>query len=66
MKAISERTSRPLLMSSETLRVLARWLKCNGGRSHSAKAPHQILSERYPVDLFSEAETEALLTVLRG
>lgn len=66
MNAVSERMSHPLSVNSESLQVLARWLKCNGTHAVRTQDPQRILSERYPADLFCEAETQALLALLRG
>ncbi|AZC28320.1 hypothetical protein C4K37_0326 [Pseudomonas chlororaphis subsp. piscium] len=63
---VSERTSHPLAMNSESLQVLARWLKSNGTRQVRETDPRRMILDRYPAGLFSEAELEALWDVLEG
>lgn len=63
---VSERTSHPLAMNSESLQVLAQWLKSNGNRQVREPDPRRIMIERYPAGLFSEAELEALWDVMEG
>jgi carbamoylphosphate synthase small subunit len=66
MNVVSERTSHPLAMNSESPQVLAHWLKSKGTRQISDIDPRRIMIERYPVGLFSEAELEALWDVIEG
>ncbi|ETD35217.1 MULTISPECIES: hypothetical protein [Pseudomonas] len=66
MNRVSERTSHPLAMSSESLQVLAQWLKSNGTRQVRETDSRRMILDRYPAGLFSEAELEALWDVLEG
>ncbi|QLL13823.1 hypothetical protein [Pseudomonas chlororaphis] len=66
MNRVSERTSHPLAMNSESLQVLAQWLKANGTRQVRETDPRRMILDRYPAGLFSEAELEALWDVLEG
>jgi len=66
MNMVSERTSHPLAMNSESLQVLARWLKSNGTRQVRETDHRRMILDRYPAGLFSEAELEALWDVLEG
>ncbi|AMS14829.1 MULTISPECIES: hypothetical protein [Pseudomonas] len=63
MNRVSERTSA---INSESLQVLAQWLKCNGTRQVRETDPRRMILDRYPAGLFSEAELEALWDVLEG
>lgn len=65
VNTVSER-SHPLAMNSESLQVLAHWLKSNGTRQIRDSDPRRMMIERYPADLFSEAELEALWDVMEG
>ena len=65
MNVFCERVSRPQPVSRESLLVLANWFKRNGPRNdNSGQSVYQLLRERYPAGLFSEAELEALWGVL--
>lgn len=66
MNMVSERTSHPLAMNSESLQVLAQWLKSNGTRQVREPDPRRMMIERYPAGLFSEAELQALWDVIEG
>ncbi|VVO09935.1 hypothetical protein [Pseudomonas fluorescens] len=66
VNTVSERTSPSLAMNSESLQVLAHWLKSNGTRQIRDSDPRRMLIERYPAGLFSEAELEALRDVMEG
>ncbi|WP_124349117.1 hypothetical protein [Pseudomonas chlororaphis] len=63
MNRVSERTSA---INSESLQVLAQWLKSNGTRQVRETDPRRMILDRYPAGLFSEAELEALWDVLEG
>ena len=58
MNVMSEPASHP---SAETLQRLAQWLKCNGSIKVQKHDPVQVLAERYPAGLLTQAELEALL-----
>lgn len=64
MNVFYERVSRPQPVSRESLIVLANGFKRKGPCKKPAQSAHQIIRERYPVGLFSEAEMEALTGVL--
>ncbi|KIH80446.1 hypothetical protein [Pseudomonas batumici] len=66
MNVASERVSHPLSVTSESLQILAQWLKSNGTRTTRGQDPRRMITDRYPAGLFSEAELEALLGVLQG
>jgi len=66
VNVVSERASHPLAMKGESLQELAHWLKSNGMRPISETDPRRTMIERYPADLFSEAELEALWDVMEG
>ena len=66
MNVASERASHPLSVTNESLQVLAQWLKSNGTHSTRAQDPRRMIIDRYPTGLFSEAELEVLLGVLKG
>ncbi|MGC1330638.1 MULTISPECIES: hypothetical protein [unclassified Pseudomonas] len=61
MNAISEPASHSSPITAESLQRVAQWLKCNGGIRLQKPDPIQVLSERYPAGLLSQAELEALL-----
>ena len=66
MNRVSERTPHPFVINSESLQVLAQWLKSNGTRQVREPDPRRMMIERYPAGLFSEAELEALWDVMEG
>ena len=63
---IGERMCHPLAVNGEALQALVQWLKSNGTRQIREPDPRQMIVERYPVGLFSEAELEALWDVMQG
>ncbi|MHC8322883.1 hypothetical protein ACYZT4_19710 [Pseudomonas sp. GB2N2] len=66
MNVVSERALHPLAVNSESLHVLAHWLKSNGTRQVREPDPRRMMIERYPAGLFSEAELDALRDVMKG
>ena len=66
MNMVSERAPHPFVINSESLQVLAHWLKSNGTRQVREPDPRRMMIERYPAGLFSEAELEALWDVMQG
>ncbi|TWD46293.1 hypothetical protein [Pseudomonas sp. SJZ131] len=62
----SKRALHPLAVNSESLQVLAHWLKSNGTRQIRQPDPRRMMIERYPAGLLSEAELQALWDVLEG
>lgn len=63
MNAARELASYPAVMNHEALRVLAQWLKHHGPTRVRKTDPRQLLAERYPAGLISEAELEALMGI---
>ena len=63
---MNERAPHPLAVNSESLQVLAHWLKSNGTRQIRETDPRRMMIERYPAGLFSEAELDALWDVTEG
>ena len=66
MNLMNKRAPHPLAVNSESLQVLAHWLKSNGTRQIREPDPRRMMIERYPAGLFSEAELEALWAVMEG
>ncbi|WP_339544888.1 hypothetical protein [Pseudomonas sp. RA_35y_Pfl2_P32] len=66
MNRVSEQPAHPLALNSESLQVLAQWLKSNGTRQVRESDPRRTMIERYPAGFFSEAELEALWDVMQG
>lgn len=59
-----QQSARGLSASSEARQMMADWLRTTKTSMSMEKQPRQILLERYPVGLISEAELEALLLIL--
>lgn len=66
VNVMGERALHPLAVNSESLQILARWLKSNGTRQIRTPDPRRMIIERYPAGLFSEAELDALRDVMEG
>ena len=66
VNVISERTLHPMAVNGESLHRVAHWLKSNGTRQIRVPDPRRMMIERYPADLISEDELEALWDVLEG
>lgn len=66
VNVVGERALHPLAVNSESLQILAHWLKSNGMRSIEDTDPRRTMIERYPAGFFSEAELEALWDVMEG
>ncbi|WP_407313337.1 hypothetical protein [Pseudomonas sp. nanlin1] len=64
MNSTSESVSQSAL-SRESMQMLARWLKSNGGASVNKVDPRRSMLERYPAGLLTEAEMDALAGVFR-
>ncbi|MDY7530340.1 hypothetical protein RGV33_01355 [Pseudomonas sp. Bout1] len=60
------RTFHPLRVNSDAVQALALWLKANGSRQIRTADPRRVMSERYPVGLFSEDEVQALCELMQG
>lgn len=66
VNVVSERTLHPMAVNGESLQIVAHWLKSNGTRQIRQPDPRRMMIERYPADLFSEAELDALWAVMEG
>ncbi|SEN36653.1 hypothetical protein SAMN04487857_114136 [Pseudomonas sp. ok272] len=66
MNRVSEHRPHPLALNGQALQMLAQWLKCNAARQARTSDPRRMMIERYPADLFSEAELQALWDVMQG
>jgi hypothetical protein len=66
VNAVNEKALHPLAVNSESLQMMAHWFKSNGTCPISETDPRRTMIERYPVDLFSEAELDALWDVMEG
>ncbi|MHC8303707.1 hypothetical protein [Pseudomonas sp. PB3P13] len=66
VNVMGERALHPLAVNSESLQILAHWLKSNGTRQLRKPDPRRMIIERYPAGFFSEAELDALRDVMEG
>ena len=66
VNVVSERTLHPMAVNGESLQMVAHFLRSNGTRQIREPDPRRMMIERYPADLFSEAELEALWAVMEG
>ncbi len=66
VNVVSDKALHPLAVNSESLQILAHWLKSNGTRQIRKPDPRRMIIERYPAGLFSEAELDALRDVMEG
>ena len=66
VNVVSERALHPLAVNSESLQMVAHFLRSNGTRQIREPDPRRMMIERYPADLFSEDELEALWAVMEG
>ena len=66
VNVVSERTLHPMAVNGESLQMVAHFLRSNGTRQIREPDPRRMMIERYPADLFSEDELEALWDVLEG
>ncbi|MFJ7316018.1 hypothetical protein ACIQVE_25320 [Pseudomonas sp. NPDC098747] len=66
VNVVSERMLHPMAVNGESLQMVAHFLKSNGTRQIRQPDPRRMMIERYPADLFSEAELEALWAVMQG
>lgn len=65
MNAGIEQRARGLSASSEARQMMADWLRATSVSKPKRPDVRQMLLQRYPADLFNEAELEALLSVLK-
>ncbi len=66
VNVVSERTLHPMAVNGESLQMVAHFLRSNGTRQIREPDPRRMMIERYPADLFSEDELEALWAVMEG
>lgn len=66
VNVVSERTLHPMAVNGESLQMVAHFLRSNGTRQIREPDPRRMMIERYPADLFSEDELEALWAVMKG
>ena len=66
VNVVSERTLHPMAVNGESLQMVAHFLRSNGTRQIREPDPRRMMIERYPADLFSEDELEALWAVMQG
>ena len=62
---VYKRASHPLVVRGDAIHTLALWLKANGSRRIRQADPRRVMSERYPVGLFSEDEVQVLCELIR-
>ena len=60
------RTFHPSRVDGNAIHALALWLKENGSRQVRQSDLRSVMSERYPVGLFSEDEVHALCDLLKN
>ncbi|MBO0493083.1 hypothetical protein [Pseudomonas sp. Marseille-Q1929] len=60
------RTFHPMRVNGDAIQALGLWLKENGSRKSRLPDLRSVLSERYPVGLFSEDEVHALCDLLKN
>lgn len=58
------RTFHPVRVNGDAIHALGLWLKENGSRQVRRPDLRSVMSERYPVGLFSEDEMRALCDLL--
>ncbi|NMY94777.1 hypothetical protein [Pseudomonas proteolytica] len=62
---VYKRASHPLAMRGDAIHALALWLKANGSRRIRQTDSRRVMSERYPVGLFSEDEVQVLCDLIQ-
>ena len=62
---IYKRASHPLAVRGDAIHALALWLKANGSRRIRQTDSRRVMSERYPVGLFSEDEVQVLCDLIQ-
>ena len=63
---VYKRASHPLAVRGDAIHALALWLKENGSRRIRQADPRRVMSERYPLGLFSEDEVQVLCELIRN
>lgn len=62
---MNTRTFHPLRVNGDAIHALALWLKANGSRQvRQVPDLRRVMSERYPVGLFTEDEVQALCELM--
>jgi translation elongation factor P/translation initiation factor 5A len=62
---MNTRTFHPLRVNRDAIHALALWLKANGSRQvRQVPDLRRVMSERYPVGLFTEDEVQALCELM--
>ncbi|WP_339425150.1 hypothetical protein [Pseudomonas proteolytica] len=62
---VYKRASHPLAVRGDAIYALALWLKANGSRRIRQADSRRVMSERYPVGLFSEDEVQVLCDLIQ-
>ena len=62
---VYKRASHPLAVRGDAIHTLALWLKANGSRRIRQADSRRVMSERYPVGLFSEDEVQVLCDLIQ-
>ena len=62
---VYKRASHPLAVRGDAIHALALWLKANGSRRIRQADSRRVMSERYPVGLFSEDEVQVLCELIQ-
>ena len=62
---VYKRASHPLAVRGDAIHALALWLKANGSRRIRQADSRRVMSERYPVRLFSEDEVQVLCDLIQ-
>ncbi|KAA8694006.1 MULTISPECIES: hypothetical protein [Pseudomonas] len=62
---VYKRASHPLAVRGDAIHALALWLKANGSRRIRQADSRRVMSERYPVGLFSEDEVQVLCDLIQ-
>ena len=63
---VYKRASHPLAVRGDAIHALALWLKANGSRRIRQTDSRRVMSERYPVGLFSEDEVQVLCDLIQN
>ena len=60
------RAPHPSVVRGDAIHTLALWLKANGSRRIRQADPRRVMSERYPLGLFSEDEVQVLCELIQN
>jgi len=61
---MEQQVARGLSASSEARQMMADWLRTTRTPHEHAQDPRQLLLERYPAGLISDAELEVLMRIM--